>query len=122
MAIEMGKKYKLLNTTLQVRYTDGKQAGYPVCCEDDYGGVYLFTAEGVWRADKTVRLVEISPYADIAIDAPGWARHGSDWLPSYFAGVSRSRPTVWRGGATSFSAEGQWYGCDEFTTTKPEMS
>lgn len=122
MAIEMGKKYKLLDIPVRVRYTDGKQAGYPVCCEDDWGAVYLFTADGVWRTDNTKRLVEISPYSDIAIDAPGWARYGAEefWTPLHFAGVNRGRPTCWRYGKTSHTANGDFDIWGEFTTTKPE--
>lgn len=118
--IEMGKKYKCEGVKGVVRYTDGKRPGYPVLFETVMGDLYQCDEYG--RSYGSAQLTEISPYADIPIDAPGWARlYGEEWVPRYFAGIgANGKPTAWEYGATSFSANGEKTFWDEFTISKPE--
>ena len=87
---------------------------------DQYGS-YLGVNDP--RGEDLVDLVEISPYADIPIDTPGWARgYDGEWVPRYFAGINDAgNPMAWTHGATSFSTDdGGVTSWDEFTTTRPE--
>lgn len=122
--IEMGKKYRTRDgKSVRILCVDSNDPVYPVVgLFDGKGQPDTWTEHGniVVGEERYLDLVEISPYADIPIDTPGWARLDLRWWPRYFAGVSKGRPTAWRGGATSFTADGERYGCDEFTTTKPE--
>lgn len=121
--IEMGKKYRRGDQSGAVRYVDGKNRRFPVLWEDDFGGVYSFDECGK-SASLGPPLIEISPYADIPIDTPGWARYaGLRWVPRYFAGIDvNGKPVAWADGATSFSSiNGAKLTWDEFTTTKPEV-
>lgn len=127
MAIEMGKKY---------RTRDGRDVR--ILCVDRTGelpvvglmpvvglvggkeDVLSWTIDGLWAlSDNPNDLIEISPYSDIEIDAPGWAREGKEWYPRHFAGVENGVPMTWKNGCTSHTAQAKtsW---DEFTTTKPE--
>jgi hypothetical protein len=117
--IEMGKKYSCEGVKGVVRYTDGKRPGYPVLFETHIGNLYQCDEYG--RSYSGGKLTEISPYADIPIDTPGWARMDWTWNPRYFAGVDADgRPMAWLDGTTSFSSGGKKISWDEFTTTKPE--
>lgn len=76
--IEMGKKYSFCGDAGQVRYVDGKCPGKPVLWESsDSGFPHLFDAFGRHRVEEgpftgqESWLVEVSPYEDIPIDAPG---------------------------------------------------
>lgn len=124
MAIEMGKKYRTRDgRDVRILCVDAP-GGYPV------RGYLLSTGEsGLWTSGgswlptgepHSGDLIEISPYSDIAIDTPGWARSGGKWWPRHFAGVfSSGEPMTWDNGATSHTTNDKsaW---DEFTTTKPE--
>lgn len=121
--IEMGKKYKAAQTgrttvlSGNLRWVDGKNPHTPVAWESDCGDVLFFDPYGI---ANLFSLVEVSPYADIPIDTPGWARDGARWFRCHFADIHLSGlPMVWDDGKTSFTTEDQssW---DEFTTTKPE--
>lgn len=127
--IEMGKKYRTRDgRDVRILCVDRKHE-FPVVGLFDYQGeehVYAWMSEGFHAGagvKNSLDLVEVSPYADIPIDAPGWARdHGREWVPRYFAGVSGSgKPMAWVDGATSFSTIcGRKMSWTEFTTTKPE--
>jgi hypothetical protein len=134
--IEMGKKYRtrdgrdaeVARIDLQATFRpvlaiitepSGKQWAQQFT---EYGSPYeCVTSPEIPETDDD--LVEVSPYADIPIDTPGWARTlpvGIGWTPAYFAGVGDSgRPMCWSRGQTSFTT-GQRIGWDEFTTSKPE--
>ena len=127
--IEMGKKYRTRDgRDVRILCVDSKGT-LPVVglvTERDNSGDFI----ECWRLDGTYfsvtdqyrrDLIEISPYADIPIDTPGWARAEFEWRPRYFAGVDvAGNPTTWADGMTSFSADGRKSTWFEFTTTKPE--
>lgn len=122
--IEMGKKYRTLNGfPVRVLCID-KLGEFPVVGLVDDRVIESWTADGSvafsFNCSESLALVEVSPYEDIPIDTPGWARLGNSWTTRYFAGVLGGRPMTWLGGATSFTADGDRNFCDEFTTTKPE--
>jgi hypothetical protein len=113
--IEMGKKY---------RTRDGRDVR--ILCVDANGdrpvvglingNVHIWNPDGQYWVNEEFNsdLIEISPYSDIAIDAPGWARDEGaiGWSPCYFGGVGGDgKPRAW---------VKQSYVWDEFTTTNPE--
>ena len=102
--IEVGKKYTFDGYLGIIRYTDGKEPKYPVLWKDlGTGATYHFSIKGYWRGDDKTRLIEVSPYFDIPIDTPVWARHEKTdkWISGHFAGVINGRPTTWIGGGTN---------------------
>ena len=132
MAIEMGKKYRTRDgQDVRILCVDGPGNG-PVL------GYVLGAAMGVleWDAngvyvqpgpESAIDLVEVNPYADIAIDTPGWGRdmyddlNGYNWQALHFAGIDKDgRPRCFVWGCTSHTSEGETLPWDEFTTTKPE--
>ena len=116
--IEMGKKYKVIDTRTGrldanggLKFIDGKRDGVPVVWESDEGNLHFFNAYG--QSGLFRQLVEIPHYADIPIDTPGWARFNrGNWEAVLFAGTrSDGRPIAWKRCDFTY---------DEFTTTKPE--
>ena len=126
MAIEMGKKYTYQGNRGTVKFIDGKYDHHPVIWERERDGMpFLFTLQGK-SLDSDHCLVEISPYSDIAIDAPGWARDADKrspdhkWTPVHFARVGKNgKPICFSYGKTSHTTQ-ETFEWDEFTTTKPE--
>ena len=133
--IEIGKKYRTRNgRDVRILCVDAERISPVVglVTNTKNGGDWIGEWIGEWcsygrylgecRGQHEYDLVEVSPYADIPIDTPGWARnYGGRWFARYFAGVTdEGRPTAWLSGATSFSSGGERLDWQEFTTTKPE--
>lgn len=126
MAIEMGKKYRTRDgRNARILCVDGPHERWPVvgCIKGD-SSITMWDTKGMYNVFGYHRkdLIEISPYSDIAIDAPGWARSGKRWYPRHFAGIETTSglPMAWDVGKTSHTANGDYNVWDEFTTTKPE--
>lgn len=125
--IEMGKKYRTRDgKSVRILCVDSNDPVYPVVgLFDGKGQPDTWTEHGniVVGEERYLDLVEISPYADIPIDTPGWARGSLDhgWRRRHFAGLAEDgRPMAWDDGTTSHTADGARETWDEFTTTKPE--
>jgi hypothetical protein len=130
MAIEMSKKYRTRDwRDVRLLCVDGPGKFPVVGLIKGQDEPATWDANGVFSLDSPtdLDLIEVNPYADIAIDTPGWARdtrEGSsdrEWVPVYFAGVDKDyRPSCFRYGCTSHTSGGATFTWDEFTTTKPE--
>lgn len=124
--IEMGKKYRTRDgRAVRLLCVDRKHQTYPVVgLVGDPEILVAWTSNGLYsiQEERDCDLVEISIYADIPIDTPGWAHLlGFDWRRCHFAGVDeKGRPLTWLNGRTSFTAEGRRVFWDEFVITKPE--
>lgn len=121
--IDIKKKYRTASSEpVRILCVDGP-GDQPVIGIHD-GTVEQWTLNGrfLGRPSK-MDLIEVTPFADIAVDTPVWVRMDrGEWVPRHFSGVTEEgNPMCFTNGRTSHSAEGllpsEW---DEFSLTKPE--
>jgi hypothetical protein len=125
MAIEMSKKYRTQDgRDVRLLCVDGPGKFPVVGLIKGQNEPETWDVNGVFSLDTPtdLDLIEVNPYADIAIDTPGWVRVGREgWEPRHFAGVSvQGKPQAWSSGTTSHTSRGYFGVWSEFTTTKPK--
>jgi hypothetical protein len=129
MTIEMGKKYRTRDgQDVRILCVDAPGSRPVISLVDN--NLCRWTEDGhfwIGRNNHHMDLIEVTPYSDIAIDAPGWARDADKnsqdhkWQPVHFARVGENgKPLCFAYGGTSHSTLGKTFEWDEFTTKKPE--
>jgi len=128
--ISMDKKYKTRDGNFEAKplIINMNYDDYPVAClmtslKDGSQYVAKFSKHGGFYWDDSANsldLIEVSPYADIPIDAKVLVWYSDDKkIKRHFAGVSESgKPMAWAGGHTSFTSDyppAVWDFCELYT-------
>jgi len=128
----MDKKYKTRNGKFEAKplIINMNNTDYPVAClmtslKDGRQDVYSFSEYGDFYkkdSNNTLDLIEISPYADIPIDAKVLVWNSGfekGKIKRHFGGVSESgKPMAFDSGETSFTSEfapTEWDNCELYT-------
>lgn len=113
----MGKEYRTRDgKPVRILCTDVRRAGYPVLAlvssSTGVESILNLTADGryfVHSEEKNpLDIFEDTPWSDFKIDEPVMVGPSPEygWIPMHFAGVRDGKPTTWKFGGTSWSADG----------------